>query len=80
MATAAIWLWSKVSWPCMGALAAPQTTDEVHTQQAMAPEEMLKWADTEPWNADVGERYFYTMSKMMDKKASLLLLAALALV
>ncbi len=29
---------------------------------------MLKWAGDEPWNQDVSERYYYTMSKMMDQK------------
>ena len=29
---------------------------------------MQQWATKEPWNADVSERYYYTMSRMMDQQ------------
>ena len=34
----------------------------------MSEEKMMKWAEGEPWNADVSERYYYTMSRMMDQQ------------
>lgn len=34
----------------------------------MSEDKMMKWAEGEPWNADVSERYYYTMSRMMDQQ------------
>ena len=39
----------------------------------MNEENMLKWAEELPWNSDVSERYYYTMSKMMDQEVRIYL-------
>ena len=54
-----------------GLVPSFSTCASTHTHtQAMDIEKMEKWAAGEPWNADVSERYYYTMSRMMDQQVS----------